>query len=439
MDVDCPDTISKPDYRPYVWIRRLTVHLPSGETHELRADDTERQYAYYSNCVDNDPNTPCDGNDPNLPENWNATFYAVDGSNIRYIQNSATNTYRIPMPDGSFYDLDSNANHGSYRKATTFTDRNGNFTSYNSQTGAWTDTLGRTLTEPFGLQTPAATAPESPQVYSLPGMTGTYKLHWKRLKGDTAAESALTDFSQELKFLGNRYVCNNPFPTFCTKPTGTYLFSAGDNIIWAQQPFNPVVLAEIELPSGQRYKFTYDVYGRIERIHYPTGGDERFQYAMIPTLAAGQPDSVDHITNFGVVDRKVYEYANDPTPYEWTYSASYAQPQGYLVTTNNPDGTSSKRYLHRANDPDPEFGTFGFDNVLAGMAYKEEVYDNASPSHLVSQRNVTWAKKAFGAAEWHPRIEQEESRIYDTLGNGISATTILEYEGDLNLRETRCL
>jgi len=38
---------------------------------------------------------------------------------------------------------------------------------------------------------------------------------------------------------------------------------------WYGVPFNPIVLNEISFPNGTSYKFTYDVWGEIDKIIYP--------------------------------------------------------------------------------------------------------------------------------------------------------------------------
>ena len=446
----------------YAYVRRLMIHLPSGETHELRADDSIKAYSPGSNCSD-PTSQACDPNDMNLPANWNTTYYAVDGSNIKYIQNSANGTYRLLMPDGSSYEFSAATESfnvtSTIRKATKFADRNGNFTTYygpgsvdsNGVThpnGYWKDTLGRNISIPFSLKAPAApTTAQNPQVYSMPGLNGTnvtYKLHWKRLKGNTETESAITLFSQELKYHGDRYHCNNPYPTYCERLPGTHLFnSTTESIVWAQDLFNPVLLAEIELPNGQKYKFTYDVYGRIERIYYPTGGEERFEYGVIPGLSVLESDDVSAQTNFGVKKRQLYQTAGQGTPYEWIYSATHVAPAGYKVGITAPDGMISERLLHRANGSTGSYGTFGYDNALAGMPYEELVY--SSGNQLISRKLTAWTKTFFtgvgsaAVADWHPRVAHVENFIYDETGNGVSATTKYEYAGNLSLRETPVL
>ncbi len=433
------------------YIRRLTVHLPSGESHELRADDTPVIWERSSQCP---PayGYSCDPNSYWLQANWDRTYYAVDGSNVKYIEDSTANpaTYRLLMPDGSFYDFES-ARSGHYgstaRKAVKFTDRNGNYTSYNPTTGVWTDTLGRSLGAPITpTAPPQPTATESPIEYSMPGMTGKYKFHWKRLKGDSAAESGLTDFSQNLKYTGDKIAMGNN-GNWTVRDNGTFLFgSTFDSYVKSSSTvFNPIVLTQIELPTGQSYKFSYNIYGLIERITYPTGGEEKITYQVVAPLTQSEPDNVSDQTNFGVTNRKLYVTAGQGTPYEWNYSATHVAPAGYKVSVTNPDGTISERFLHQGTPPCTgcTAGNFGYDNGLAGMPYEERSY--SSTPQLVSRKLTHWTKKTYTStwpvvnADWHPRVTHEESIVYDTNDDGVSATVKYEYEGNLDLRETPVL
>ena len=426
------------------FIKRITVHLPGGETHELRMEDSA-SLDDYSN-----------------PASWNGVYYAVDGSNLRYIQDSATGTYRLQMTDGSFYDFAQNLQTTYRRRAVKFTDRSGNFTNYyapgsvdeNGAThpnGYWKDTLGRNISVPIGLTAPISpTTAQAPQVYSLPGMTGTYKLHWKRLNGGTQAESALTDIGNpayQLRYIGNIYHCTqNNISTYCTYPQGRYLFSGEDARIFAVQLFNPVVLSEIELPTGQKYKFAYDVYGRIEKIIYPTGGEELFEYGLVIPLTKTEETDLNYKTNFGVKKRRVYQTAGHETPYEWMYESFYTDPNGYAVRITNPDKTKSERFLHQGKSgAAADTAYFGYDSVLAGMPFEERGFDSAG--NLVSRKLTSWTKNVYqvspGArtiAERHPRVKLEKSFAYDSSGNGVSATVIYEYESESNLtKETPVL
>jgi RHS repeat-associated protein len=441
------------------YIRRIQIHLPSGESHELRMNDTP---VIFDRTFCTSGNVNCDGN-PTLPHNWNGWYYAVDGSNLRYFEDRTNNSFILQYPDGSQYSFENNFSYienRTIRKATLYKDRNGNKTTYHNAdaqhpefpNGYWLDTMGKAIGVPLPNKAPITAGIQD---YKLPGLNGgwiTYKFNWKQLKGYTAAESGLTDFNQTLRYKGNRYLAAN-------NPNGNPVWLSRENFIFgsqwgayvlSQNIFNPIVLAEIELPTGQKYEFSYDISGKIERIYSPTGGEEHFVYAPIAPLSVS--DAEDNVTdqaNFGVVDRKVLESSGDTTPYQTTYSATYVAPMGYKVSTTNSDGTKSERYLHRGNDPCPQCnpyqGSFGYDNGLAGMPYQELGFDNSNQPKLVSKKLTHWSITAvpfvYGTQvpHWHPRVDNEETFIYDETGNGVSSTTRIEYEGDLSLKETPVL
>jgi hypothetical protein len=394
---DCPyDPPSTNNNASY--IRRIQVHLPSGESHELRLDDEPKIYNRSSSC--GQPNQSCDPNQPTLPENWTGWYYATDGSNIKYYENRTNNTYYLGLPDGSYYEFSnnmsnfSNGDRRTIRKATRFIDRHGNFNTYHESTtlfpnGYWTDTIGRNLGVPL-----PRTAPPTPgdQTYTMPGLTGSspvsYTFYWKKLKDTSASTSALTDFSQDLKFLG----AHSSFPHSNSPTSRPSALFGSDYDAWvidtSTTPFNPVLLTAIKLPSGQMYKFSYNIYGEIDKVYYPTGGEEKFEYEKVPALTQqDQPNIPIDDSNRGVVNRKVYENSTTATPYQSTYSATWVAPHGYKLTVNNPDGTRSERFLHQGNVNQNEYqGDWGFDNGLAGMAYEERSY---SSTGLLTNRNLS--------------------------------------------------
>ncbi len=409
------------------YVKRLTVHLPSGETHELRANDTP--------VVLN--STPV--------FDWNTTFYAVDGSNIKYVENSSTNTYRLLLPDGSFYDFANtraSLNLATIRKASKFSDRNGNYTTYYAPgstddqgvthpNGYWKDTLGRNIPVPFKPEAP--TAP-TVQNYQMPGMTGIYKFHWKKLKDTTAAESGLANFSDQLQLTSVLFPSDSDNSVIDTSGTA----------------FNPIVLTAGGMAAGQFCRVKGNIFGEIVTVQYPTGGEERFEYAVVPPLGdtgnSNAYTSVHWKINRGIGNRKVYITAGSSEYLEWLYSATKNGNYGYKISITAPDSTISERFLHRGYDNctgcTPALGTWGYDNGLSGMPYEEVSYN--SVGQVVSRKLTHWEKTTFPNAgyrtkDWHPRVTQEESIVYDTAGNGVSATTRYEFEGNLNLIDTPVL
>ena len=440
------------------YIRRLQIHLPSGESHELRMDEQPLVYDRGESCPN--PGDYLCANNPEVAANWNGWYYAADGSNLRYFEDRVNNVYFLQLPDGSKYSfnpsLESDENYKTIRKSPTYIDRNGNQTTYHQPDsqhpgfphGYWTDTLGRIL----GVPLPQA-APASPviQTYEMPGLNVQspviYKFHWKKLKGADADSSALSDFNQALKYLTDRDSYPGlPNPTL--RDSNDTLFHSGWSD-WAVSPnelFNPVLLTAIELPNGQLYRFSYNEYGEIVNIRYPTGGKENFTYTKIPALSAQQGDgNSNEESNRGVTSRKVYTSENGSSYYDWSYGAAHLNNMTeYKVTAINPDGTRSEKYLYRARQLRSQYhGSWGYSDNLGGMSYREESFN--SLGQLVAKHLTVWTKSsAFVAntqitADYHPRVEREESISYDSAGNGVSTTTKSEYEGNLTQRETPLL
>jgi RHS repeat-associated protein len=223
---------------------------------------------------------------------------------------------------------------------------------------------------------------------------------------------------------------------------------------WAVSPnelFNPVLLTTIELPDGQQYQFSYNEYGEIESIKYPTGGKEVFTLEKVAALGDTSTGGVSNKeSNRGVTSRKVYTSENSTTFYNWSYLAEHINTRTeFRTTTTNPDLTKTERYIYKGVQNRSETnGSWGYSDGLAGMAYKEQSYN--SIGQMISKKLTLWTKKSVNIqlsninADIHPRVALEESIIYDNYGNGISASSRYEYEGDeyqgaLNLRETPVL
>ena len=406
------------------YVKRVQVHLPSGESHELRAADAPAYYVQGSTTPD-----------------MTGTYYAVDGSNLKFIDNGS-GTYRLYLTDGAYYDFASTKTAGSkvnslIRKAVSYHDVNGNEMTFNAPTttypnGYWTDTIGRTIPVPLPLTQPTSTGTVD---YYLPGITNPYKLVWKQLKGSTSGDSGLTNFSDALKYTG---IQSYP-PVYGGSSTvhseGT-LFADGTNV-WAfsngDPIFNPIVLTEIELPNGSKYKFSYNIYGEIDKIIYPTGGEEHLTLGTVGAVDQVSTETPYSVVNRGVTQRDVYENSS-ATPSTSTFSTG-ADGTGFKVTSTAPDGTYSVRYLHSgARCESCTDGDWGFNSVLSGMPFDERAY-NAS-NQLLSKKLTTWANTGITVsgssktAEWHPRTTKAESVIYDG-SNLLSTATTMTYAGTL--------
>jgi len=408
----------------YAYFKRIQIHLPSGESHELRAGDAPATYS---------------ATDPNYVKDMAGTYYSVDGSKLKYVEN--TTTKRLYLPNGSYYDFaagKTTLNQKTIRKAALYKDVNGNpLTYYDGNTtypnGYWTDTLNRTIPVPLPIKEPTSTGVVD---YNMPGFNGgtlLYKFHWKQLKAGTAAESGLTNFYQSLRYKGDFYDLNSAYRNV-DEALFHSEFRNRARSLSSEPVFNPIVLTAVELPNGQKYEFSYNIYGEIEHIKYPTGGVEDFQFSTVIAVGAFDNNKPNEEANRGVSQRSIYE-TSGAAPSVWSYSSNKA---GTTLTriVNAPDNTRSERDLYMGDAPGGQFGSWGFNNVLVGMAFEERSYA-ANSGPILGKQKTTWAKTEFTMTnssvnpQWHPRVTKVEAIIYDLSGNALSSSTTMEYAGTL--------
>ena len=413
------------------FIKRIQVHLPGGQSHELRASDTPVTYLATQSipALDN-----------------SAVYYSVDGSKLKFVQS----TKKLYMPDGSYYTFGAQTtmNSKTIRKASNYKDINGNTLTYYAPNGTypngyWKDTLNRNIPVPLPLESPTTAGVVNYNMPSFNNGTMTYKFHWKKLKDTTAANSGLTNFSDSIRHLGDRASFDTSTQAPAQRSYNDALFHSDlDNwsVSLASTPkFNPIVLTAVEFPDGRKYEFSYNIYGEIDKIKYPTGSQEEFDYDDVQAISgiAGTPQND---ANRGVVQRDAKENPS-ASAYTWTYAAASENVGGIgalKITTNAPDGTKSERSLHRGTAPCTgcQYGSWGFSGVLSGMALEERSY--ASGGQIISKKKTTWAKTdktvtaSSSDAEWHPRVTKVESIIYDLSGNAVSSSQTMTYANTLN-------
>ncbi|HKR60174.1 MAG TPA: hypothetical protein VJS64_10615, partial [Pyrinomonadaceae bacterium] len=388
----CPEETASPYY-----VKRIHVHLSDSSAKELRTDDGAILF-----------------DSQNLNGDFTGTFKAVDGSGIYF--DSTDNT--LYLPDGSRYVFSSTevGIHGKMgRPATAFIDRNGNTISFNSQNRSWSDTLGRPFTDPIPNQPPAP----GEQIYDLPGIGGNtwirYKLRWANLEN-------VLRVAQPLAYTGDRK-CNPTitqltsalFQTFDTVTFVCAKLSADGN----PEYFNPVVLSEVELPTGQKYQFKYNNRGEIEQVFLPTGGYERYQYEEIQALSL--PNQPYKQTNRGVTSRWIS--ADGTNEIQWQYNLVSTSP--YIVRTTAPDTSYTERVIVPGCSTITEC-MWGIEPVTAGMVKEERT---KTSNHQMLQRNLS---------EWlvPGRPTKEVSITLDTGGNALATKTTYQYDTDLNLIST---
>src|SRR5262245_26035223 len=384
-----------PPNEPILYINRLLLQMPDGSSHELRKDDAQ---------------TFSSGPDAGV-------YYAVDGSNIRY--DTATGT--LFLPDGSRY-LPGPVGGDQM----LYIDRNGNTMTYTFSTKQWTDTLGRNIKFPISNLT------WGDVTNNLPGVNGPtlgYTLKWRYLNEclSSGAVRVIADYD---------YIySNNPQahtgPSLFTK----YLFTdyvVSDGAPFFTTYFDPIVLKEIVLPNGKSYTFSYNIYGEIDKVTYPTGGCERFAYGAVPGLSSSLNPLFSTRANRGVTDRwvSVTGDGSDEAQHHSTYSVVTTDP--YLVRVTAPNGVKSERLLHRSAPDQP----FGFDNARTGRAYEERVI--SATGQLLRRTLTNWVNTGptpLGNvnATRNARVTKTVEILLDTGGDAKAKTTEFQYDVDLNV------
>jgi RHS repeat-associated protein len=384
------------------YVYRMMVHMPDGSAIELRRDDT-----------------------PFTTHTAGGVYYAVDGSRMRYDAGADV----LYLADGSYYRNLSNANGVQY------IDRNGNTLSYNLSTKQWTDTLGRIINRP-----PLDSSLTGPVEYKVKGVGGVelpYNLYWSYLA------DVRTDATQPLRYTGDRTLDMPPQPISPALFTSTVGEVACSTL---SQVFNPIVLHKIELPNGRAYTFTYNVWGEIDKVVYPTGAYERYRYDMIQGISASlYENDVYRHANRGVVERWVSETGDgtDEAQHHWQYSAGKNnETDPYTVVITAPDGSRTERLL---KGPQGE-SRFGFEHVLSGKAYDERAYSAPSQQNSNGQmlrRTLTeWTNTGpLSGGEWSAtrdaRVTKQVEVVLDTTGPALSATTTFDYDADMNVIATK--
>ncbi len=397
-------------------VQRLYVKLPDGSSSEFRKSDTPA-------LANGQGGTP----DPN------GTYYAVDGSGMKLVYNGIS-SWMLYLPDGSKY------------TPTEHIDRNGNkqIFYFNTSTGEkqWTDNLGRVVSAVFTtapVSSPSAALPSQTtggdKTYSLPGKDGVnlnYIFRWRQLKNATTGESVLSDPNQALKNPADYTQCDGSAslisPSLFTSVTNSLVC----NDVSHPELFNPVVLSELELPNGQKYRFKYNIYGEVETVYYPTGGYEKFTYGQIQ--AASYLRKSYALTNRGVTEQRI---SSDGVTEQavWQYSAGYSIPSSYTppykVTVTAPDGTLTERYLHSSSAQQP----FDMGDGRDGMAYDERTYASASSGGGLLRRTLTdWLP--VGTFNNLPRGPKVVKRVEIALEAGstsaLTKTTAYTYDNYLN-------
>ena len=348
-------------------VAQLFMHMPGGSTHEMRKADAVYQ--------------------DNGTIDMTGTFYSVDGTRMRY-ESSGQNSGTLYLPDGSRYLLSSST--------VQFIDRNGNRLNYNVSNRQWTDTMGRVV----GMPWPVNPGPGD-YSYSLPGINNSSVVYTLKFRSLSAVLTPNQGQMPALKVLADHYLPDpNSAPTgigtanFPQASQGASLFASDYSdqsetsssfayVVGRGQSgsslFNPTVLSEIVFPNGQSYKFSYNVYGELEKVVYPTGAYQRYQYSQVPTIGL---TAIPYLQGSrGVTTRVLSPNGTGGTDEaQWQYSTS-VNP----LTITAPDGTRSEIYLF---NPGSSTQNFGYRDARRSSVTEERVYAPSSQGGAMLRRTL---------------------------------------------------
>lgn len=423
---------------PLFRVSRVFIHMPDGSTHELRESDTPYQD---TGAID-----------------MSGKFYAVDGSRLRF-DSVDVDTGTLFLPDGTRYVIDGST--------TKYIDRHGNTLNYNDTTRQWTDTMGRE----FGIPLPAVPLAQD-YTYVIPGFDGatlTYTFRFQTLantltpnaQGQTPALKNLSSHYLPYPYLppNQNFPSSTNFPQpasgeslFSTyvdeeegEPETTYVVGRGQV---AGYPFNPVVLAEIIYPNGMKYKFSYNIYGEIDKVTYPTGAHELYQYNVVPAL--GDLKEPYSSASRAVTQRQLSADGTGSSYATWQYNvATYwtdatVPMHSMRIKTSAPDNTTTVVYKH---DIKASFVPFDYEDPRNGNPFDERVHGfnnpDGTPGPMLRRKLTSWEQTTNTVpprttnlgdvavpAYRNVRVNKEVNLILDTGGNAnaLAKTTTFQYD-----------
>lgn len=369
------------------------------------------QGAYVTSSLDWLPDNECNttAGDPDngiLPTyNWSANVTAPDGSVHQFGSGTSdsfcpTPPYRaldasgIFQPDANNIVMANGTRFTFGTSSNTVTDSNGNQITLDNTSGTYTDTLGRLVPlPPFTTTTDVSTCPAgavSAKTWSVPGLSGgtrTFKLCYSTI-------SIYTDFGQG----GIEY-----------------------------GPANNLLLTAIVEPDLTLWTFSYDHYGNITRLGFPTGGAISYTYLIGPQICGA-----DTPTSLSVTSRTVD--ANDGTGgHAWTYAYAghYTPSSGsYAGTTivTSPDGNDT---VHTITTPIAGAGCSFYDTQaqyyqgshIGGALLKTATTQYAGILNPLGQGNMT----AANVLPVQTTVTSRDGHISKVVNNWDSGNTFAPY------------
>jgi RHS repeat-associated protein len=246
---------------------------------------------------------------PTLPlRSLDATGFLQPDANTIIAANGTHYTYPSPDTCGNFA-------HPMSAEPTSVTDANGNQITIDGSTGAFTDTMGRVI--------PAAPGTATSDLSACPSGTASAKL-W--------TVPGIANGTRNF--------------TFCYSSVSIFT-SFGDGFDYPAT--NSSLLTAIVLPDSTLWTLSYDHWGNVSRLGFPTGGSISYTYAIGPQTCATSDTQTSLFATSRTVD------ANDGSGgHQWSYnySGSFGSNGAYsgtaVVTSPAPDSNDT---VHTITSP----------------------------------------------------------------------------------------
>jgi RHS repeat-associated protein len=354
--------------------------------------------------------TTCSQLPSSLP-NRGRVFHSFDGSEISFVADAdVIDGQGSPSPTGTLITRDGTRYRLPSGYVSQIEDRNGNLINFASQStfsgGIYTitDPVGRTESINFTEDL----IHNQQDVITYPGFNGT-------------SRTVTVNYG----LLQNSLASNQSLQTYhCLFPE----LSGGSS----STTFNPYIVASIALPDGTSYAMKYNSYGELAELTLPTGAKYTYTYPEATSCTAGTGSGVITLDNNSGYRIRRYvserdEYADGTNlsakilfSYVSAADPNHSTRPGELTTVTYKDKNGQvlrveKHYFYGdpASTKPPITDSTKYADWWEGLEFKSEV-DNSSGAALQTTQQV-WQQRPCASGEycWYVPADDDQAPLQD--------------------------